>query len=927
MHSVVTPHDFVTKWKESSRRERGDSQSHFIDLCRLNGVGSPSDEDPTGTWYTFEKQVKKRDGRTGFADVWRKECFAWEYKGKGRNLDTAYEQLQEYREGLENPPLMVVSDMEVIRVYTNFNNSPTVHFDFTLDHIAEPKYLARLRALWQDPEEFRSPHTKKQVTEEAALEFAKLAQVLRDRLVPSAEAAHFLIQILFCLFAEDVDLLPNHVFTTIVSTAFKEPQYFVPMLEDLFVAMSKGGRFGAEKIPYFNGGLFENIKVFRLPPEAINTLRYLTTLDWSQIEPAIFGTLFERSLDPNNRTQLGAHYTSKEDILLIVEPVLMMPLRRDWEQVRAKVVKLIEAREAESLRSQRSKFNDRVTALLVEFTQKLATIRVLDPACGSGNFLYVALRQLLDLEWEVSKFAARSGLTYIQSMVSPEQLFGIEVNEYARELAQATIWIGYIQWLRERGLGNPTPPILQSLQTISRMDALIALGENDHLYEPDWPSADVIVGNPPFLGGNRVRKELGDRYVNNLFSLYSDRIPPSADLVTYWFERTRAYIEEGKVKRAGLLATNSIRGGSNRKVLERIKQTGEIFMAWSNRDWALEGAAVRVSMIGFDNGGEEERVLDGRSVTKINPDLTSSINITIAQPLPENAGICFRSDEKGGPFEIDNKTAQKMLRAVGNPNGRPNSDVIRPWVNGLDVTRRPRNMWIIDFGLNTTIEEASMYELPFQHVEQQVKPTRQDNNNPYFRDYWWLHRIPAVDMRKATAALPRFLVTVRHSKHRVFCWLSHPTLPDSALYTFARDDDYFFGVLHSKVHEIWALRMGTSLEDRPRYTPTTTFETFPFPLVLGEEFSDNPLVHNIAITARELDERRNRWLYPEGASETEITKRTLTNLYNAKPTWLVQAHKHLDRAVMAAYGWEPDLTDDQILERLLALNLQRAADQ
>ena len=399
-------------------------------------------------------------------------------------------------------------------------------------------------------------------------------------------------------------------------------------------------------------------------------------------------------------------------------------------------------------------------------------------------------------------------------------------------------------------------------------------------------------------------------------------MPAFADLVCYWFERSRFKIEAKSLRRAGLLATNSIRGGANRVVLERIKDSGQVFMAWSDRPWVLDGAAVRVSMVGFDGGSEQTKHLNGSIVKAINADLSSLVDITFAEQLDENSGIQFEGTKKGADFDISPDLARSMLIAPLNPHGKHNSDVVRPWVNGSDVVKRPRGMWIIDFGTDMPLEQAALYEIPFQYVEKHVKPKYQAT-----RRQWWLHERSRPEMRSALKGLQRFVLTPRVSKYRIFVWETGDTLPDSATIAFAREDDYFLGVLHSKLHELWSLRQGTSLEDRPRYTPTTTFETFPFPWPPGTEPTDDPRVQAIAQAAKELVEKRDNWLNPPGLSESELKKKTLTNLYNAMPTWLKMAHEKLDKAVFDAYGWPHSLSDEEILARLLALNLERAAGE
>jgi type II restriction/modification system DNA methylase subunit YeeA len=922
----ITPQEFVAKWGASTLTEKASSQPHFEDLCRLLNQPTPTDADQTGEFYTFEKGAEKTPGVTsgkrGWADVWKKDCFAWEYKGPHANLDKAFQQLQQYQGALGNPPLLVVSDIQTIKVHTNFNNSVKRVTSFSLNDLLVPEKLDQLRRVWTKPEAFRVDETPEQVTEKAAQEFARLARLLRQKGENPDRAAHFLIRILFCLFAEDVRLLPEDLFSKLVAATRTRPGEFTAPLRQLFGAMQTGGFFGADRIPHFDGGLFDNNEVLELDAEGLRILSRLTSLDWGSIEPAILGTLFERSLDPSKRSQLGAHYTSREDILAIVEPVLMAPLRRKWDEAQEQARSLVERRDA-SIGGQRTQRHNELTRLLTSFVEDVAATRVLDPACGSGNFLYVALKQLLDLENEVITFAREVGLTAFFPKVGPEQVHGIEINEYAHDLAAATVWIGYIQWLRDNGFGRPAEPILKPLETVTQMDAILAYDEQDNPTEPEWPEADVIVGNPPFLGGKRMRTELHDAYVDDLFALYRDRVAREADLVTYWFEKARAAIAAGVVKRVGLLATNSIRGGANRRVLARIRESGGIFFAESDRPWILDGAAVRVSMVGFDNGSETEKTLDGAPATAINPDLTGALDLTEARPLRENLGIAFMGDTKGGPFDIPGDLARQMLAATGNPNGRPNSDVVRPWVNGLDITRHPRGFHIIDFGVEMSLEDAALYEAPFEYANEHVRPAREKSRTT--KDEWWLHERPRVDMRYALEGLPRFLCTPRVAKHRLFVWLQAGTLPDSATIAFARTDDYFFGVLHSGAHELWALRMGTFLGvgNDPRYTPTTCFETFPLPWPPGEEPSVDPLVESIADAARALDHLRSKRLNPEGASEAELKKLTLTNLYNDHPMWLENAHERLDEAVFAAYGWPPDISDEDILKNLLALNLER----
>jgi hypothetical protein len=715
------------------------------------------------------------------------------------------------------------------------------------------------------------------------------------------------------------------------------------------------------------------------------------------------GNLFERGLDPNQRAQIGAHYTSEEDILTIVEPVLMAPLRREWSALKSSL--------ASAYAKAKGSGADR--AKLTTFHNKLASITVLDPACGSGNFLYVSLKLLLDFEKEVIAFATQLGFAF-RPRVNVQQLKAIELNAYAFELAQVAVQIGYLQWRRDNGFQNDEEPVLQVLDGFENKDALVKeifrkvpkdlrearaeehiavepLGSNqleiaaasDELreigtnkkrktsgevrvyHERAWPDADVIVSNPPFLGDKFMRRELGDEYVESLREIYGDRLPGQSDLCCYWFEKAREQIGDNKCNRSGLLATQNIRGGASRAVLDRIKKSGDIFFAVSDRDWILDGANVHVSMIGFDDGSETRRTLDGNSVAKINANLTSLCDITQARRLAENANVGFIGNCKGGPFDLAEREALALLTTGGNPHGRPNSDVMRPVMNSEDVYGREEPRWIID-NADETLNAAALYEAPHRIVVARVKPKRDKNRDKWLRENWWRPQRMRAEMRQSIAPLNRFIVTATTSKHRIFLWLFPPTLPDHKLVVFARDDDYFFGVLHSRYHQAWAQGIGTQLREREsglNYNVQSSFETFPSPEPTDEQKAD------ISAAAKELNELRENWLNPSewtmtkmlefpGATDgpwsrfivdpdarsigtvryprveardddcaKKLAKRTLTNLYNERPAWLANAHAKLDSAVAHAYGFPVDLTDEQILERLLALNQQRAVDE
>ena len=666
----LTVAEFVHRWKLFSQTENAGAKPHFLDLCDMLGEQHPAAADSAGENYAFEKHVNKTRGGKGFADVWLRDHFAWEYKGPHKNLQKAYEQLLDYREDLGNPPLLVVCDLERFQVHTNFTATTKRVYEFTLDDLNRNQVTATcplppldvLRALFGDYNVLRPERTDEQVTKDAARLFSRLAErlELEDRSLGATreQVAHFLMRLLFCLFSDSIGLLPNHLFRRIVQEDRFNPRKFLRKLALLFEAMSQpDGIFGEYSIKHFNGDLFNSNAVLQLDQADLGILYEVSkSYDWSHVAPAIFGTLFERSLDPKRRSLIGAHYTSEQDILLLIEPVLMRPLEARWADVKRLVLEELKIERAEEASRGSKQIRLRVgrnsEKLLGAWIEELTSVRVLDPACGSGNFLYVALRRMLDLWLEARNFAAEQGISLVvPKMVSPSQLYGIETEFYAHELASIVVWIGFLQWKHEHGVLEDREPILEKLRNIEHGDAIMRYDADGKPYEPQWPKAGFTVGNPPFLGDKKMRTELGDRYVDDLRQLYEGRVYGGADLVTYWFEKARDGIAKGQSKRAGLLATNSISMVGNREILSRIKETGDIFMAWSDRPWLLAGAAVRVSMIGFDGGSQLERLLDGVPVETIHSDLTAqSLDFTGVTRLKENSGICFLGMMKGGAF-------------------------------------------------------------------------------------------------------------------------------------------------------------------------------------------------------------------------------------------------------------------------------------
>jgi hypothetical protein len=517
--------DFVRKWPPGGGAdglgERAGAQTHFIDLCRVLGVPEPADPDR----YCFERgltQTGSTAARTdGYADVWKRGCFAWEYKAPGRGLEGALKQLMMYALPLENPPLLVVSDRRVIEVHTHFTGTPSERHAWRLEDIVRPEVQQRLRALWLAPDSYKPRLSNREITEQAARTFAGSARRLRDAGVAPQQVSHFLTQCVFCFFAEDTGLLPGRLFERLVGVA-TPPERLRAQLQKLFEAMREGGLFGVDDVPWFNGGLFATIAVPPLASDDVAALREASRLDWSAIDPSILGTLFERGLDPGQRAQLGAHYTDPATILRLVEPVVQRPLLAQW----ATVVPPIEAALARSKRHGDKAWRD-AQAAFAGFLERLRNYRVLDPACGSGNFLYLALECLKDIEHRVNLEAEALGLQRQHDVTGPHNVLGIELNEYAAELARVTVWIGELQWRVQRGYPFRLTPVLDPLDQIECRDAV--LGPDGR--EAAWPPANAVVGNPPFVGGKKMRGELGAAYPDALRAAYKGRVPGGADLV------------------------------------------------------------------------------------------------------------------------------------------------------------------------------------------------------------------------------------------------------------------------------------------------------------------------------------------------------------------------------------------------------------
>lgn len=835
------------------------------------------------------------------------------------------------------------------------------------------------------------------------------------------------------MFAEDVELLPKGAFLGLLQTHRNDPATLQHMLRILWADMDRGGFSAALAKPvlHFNGKLFKGAGQdgysLLLTPEQIDLLIKAAQSNWREVEPAIFGTLLERALDPTERHALGAHYTPRAYVERLVLPTVIEPLRADWANAQAAA--LVLAHEAAALQGKAAEAKlAEARAEVKKFHHQLCTTRVLDPACGSANFLYVTLEHLKRLEGEVVNQLEELGHTQDQlgfegETVTLQQLRGIELNERAAALAELVLWIGYLQWhIRTRGNAAVAEPVVHNYGNIECRDAVLAWDAQELAYDdagqllsrwdgrmfkthpvtgeqvPDeaaqvpqwryvgarqaqWPQADFIVGNPPFIGAASMRAALGDGYVQALRGAWPE-VPESADFVMFWWHHAAAQVAAGHTRRMGLITTNSLRQTFNRRVVQAALDKGcHLLMAIPDHPWVdgANGAAVRIAMTVAAPGVGEGQLLNvadeqpgehGEVAVAlqerhglIHADLSVGANVAAAMPLQAMAGISSPGVKLHGAGFLVTPTEAVALGS---------SALIHDYRNGRDLTDKPRGVRIIDaFGLDAETLRAQ-HPAIYQWLLERVKPERDQNNRATYRDNWWIFGEPRRELRPALAGLPRYIATVETSKHRTFQFLGASILPDNMLIAIAVDDAFALGVLSSQLHIEWALATGGTLEDRPRYNKSRCFETFPFP---DEDTGLTPQLHErIAHLAEQIDAHRKRVLgqvgtaggdfasearmsppqsppapaLPAQPANTTNTALTLTGLYNVLAALregraltpkektihthglvgvLRELHDELDAAVLAAYGLPANATTDNILAHLVQLNTQRAAEE
>ena len=887
----------------------------------------------------------------------------------GQMMEAARQQALGYVRALPatepRPPFVVVVDVGYcLDLYSNFAGVGDNYVPFPdsqthrlrLSDLDDEKVVARLRLLFTNPQELDPSRRAARVTRQLAAQLAALSAQLERAGNGSEVVAQFLMRCVFTMFAEDVGLIPKESFSGLLAAyaATDELRQLLPdAMASLWHTMDKGG-FAPElraKLRRFNGQLFHDALALPLTADQLLLLREAAKADWTEVEPTIFGTLLERALDPQERHRLGAHYTPRRYVERLVVPAVIEPLRREWAAAQAASARRLGEDNPKEARTE-----------LMTFLRRLTSVRILDPACGSGNFLYVTLEHLKRLEGEVLAAINRYGHTGLLELaggttVSPRQLLGLELNPRAATIADVVLKIGYLQWhVRTNGLSELREPLLDEYRNVENRDALLTADATGNGRIAEWPAADFIVGNPPFVGDKAMRRALGGEYVDTLRKAYAGRVPESADLVLYWWYKAAELLASGQVERFGFITTNSITQTFNRRVVQEFLTDASrpVALAYAIPDhpWvdAADGAAVRVAFTVAGPGASPGSLLrvtheaaaddDAHDVTlveqsgTINADLTVGADVVSARALQANSEISGLGVLLiGAGFIVTPQQAAHL--GLGRVAGLEQH--IRPYRNGKDLMSNPRGVLVIDlFGL-TQDDVLTRFPAVYQRVLETVKPERDTNNRASRRDNWWLFGETNPRLRRMIKGLPRFISTPETARHRVFQFLDGGILPDNKVVTVASDDAFHLGVLSSRIHVAWSLAAGGRLGvgNDSVYNKTRCFEPFPFPA------ATEPQRAEIRKLAEQLDGHRKR-------QQALYSALTLTDLYNVVEKLRAglpltakeqvthknglaavvgELHRQLDAAVAAAYAWPADLADADLLTRLVQLNRQRAAEE
>jgi len=1019
---------FISRWQgQEGGQERANYALFLMELCDLLGLphADPASVTTEGNDYVFERAVKEaaRDGSASMKriDLYKRDCFVLEAKQsrlsgdkkvsdapqlpgfesvpRGRRASAnrswdvlmmnARAQAENYVRLLpashEPPPFVLVCDVgHCIEVYSNFRRDGKAYDQFPdrrsfriyLEDLRQEAVRDRLRAIWSDPLSLDPSRHAAKVTREIATRIAKVSLALEKAGYATEEVAMFLMRVLFTMFAEDVELLPKESFKNLLKDCAEKPEIFPGMMEDLWKAMDEGSFTATirEKVKQFNGEFFKNRRALKLAKEEISELAAAASYDWRDVEPAIFGTFLEQALDPTDRRRLGAHYTPRAYVERLVIATVIDPMRGEWDVARTTA----DRQKAEGK-------SDAAIKTVQAFHDRLCETRVLDPACGTGNFLYVALELMKRLEGEVleaiNDLGGQEALSLESHTVDPHQFLGMELNPRAAAIAELVLWIGHLQWhFRNRGVA-PSEPILKAFHNIQCMDAVLLwdgyplpkVVDGKEAYpnprRPKWPDADYIVGNPPFVGGKDIRARMGSSYAEALWKAHG-HMNESADFVMYWWDRSAEILlkPKSRLKRFGFVTTNSISQVFQRRVMEphlNAKKPLSLTMAIADHPWTKvtrDSAAVRIAMTVAEAGKKDglllevtaEEAVDTDSPVilfmdkrgKINADLTVGVDVTGAVELKANMAICSPGMKlHGSGFIITVQEAEHL--GLGSRLGLEQH--IRVYRNGRDLTDRPRGVLVIDlFGLSADQVRAHYPEV-YQHLHTTVKVVREQNvadaANPTkdalsYAEKWWLFGKPRSELRPALANLPRYIATVETAKHRVFQFLDAAILPDNMLVAIGLSDGCPLGVLSSRFHGIWALRAGgwLGIGNDPRYSKSRCFDPFPFPAATDEQ---KQVIGAIAV---DLDAHRKRVLDAQpqltltglynvlerlkaGATPDDLGSKERRTFDDGLVLILKELHEKLDAAVAEAYGWPVDLPEEEVLARLVTLNRERVKEE
>jgi len=844
----------------------------------------------------YEQRVKKGSakGKTGFADlVWKRPeskgmgGVLIEMKKRGVDLNKHYSQAFQYWTYLvpDRPRYVILCNFDEFWIY-DFNLQVDTPVDIIpIDSLPERASAFRFMEIAvKTTPIFKNNQVA--VTVRAAERLGELYKILKARAQQDGFteliAQRFILQCVLAMFAEDRGLLPDDMFISCIKDCLNGSSSY-DVLGGLFQEMNRKGISPAGRykgVDYFNGGLFAEIYSIELNEQEVGILDVVAREDWSKIRPAIFGSIFESTSDVKERHARGMHFTSEVDIMKIVVPTIT----RYWEE------KIDAANTSADLSS---------------LQLELQGYRVLDPACGSGNFLYLAYQELKRIEvMLLSKLDSKQKSTQIQmSLVTPNQFFGMDTNPFAVELARVTLMIARKVAIDIHGLTEPALPLDTLDQNIICADALFT----------DWVKVDAIIGNPPFLGRGKTKilNEVDPNYINKVHQIYSKAdFPSSADFCCYWFRKAH----ESSTKRIGLVGSNSItQGNSRRASLDFILANGGvIYDAISSQPWDGE-AGVHVSIVNWSKDSQNKLYLNGVPVESINSSLKNEVDVTKSKKLKVNLGICFQGvvPQPLERYLIDECTALLWIQKDSK-----NKDVVKRLLSADELTDSfnfTSDRFLIDFN-KMSIEDASTYKLPFEFVKSSYKTSKKNNNSEHKN--WWLLWRSRMKMKSAISGLSEYIAMPGHSK-----WFIPVKVPKDYLayvnssFVIASEDDYLLGILTSKVHRLWVKAQSSTLKGDTRYTNTTCFETFPFP-----QTKTSPLIDKIRSTMQELHQYRTDQME---SKQWGITK--LYNEYFHEPaSQLYKLHAKLDKLVMQIYEFTED---DDLLEKLLHLNQEIVAKE